>query len=235
MHTPFALPAEMNMNGLHGFDDSLNFNTQYSSQWDSLCHVTHSHSGETYNGFVPTVEKLSCTTTSTPENESENRLPTIDRWHARGGLVARAVLIDWKRFAEEVKGEEWHPADGYKITVDDLEEAAGHFGVEFKAGDVLLVRTGMTGVWENPTAEDFAKMAQSKMAGVEGSERTARWVWNKRFAAVAGDAPAFEAIEYSKENGCELGKFIVFPAHLSLFFSSCFEAEAINTDTRKMM
>ncbi|KAK3948477.1 hypothetical protein QBC32DRAFT_245747 [Pseudoneurospora amorphoporcata] len=204
VHTPFALPSDMGIKGLHGFDDSLNFNTQYSSQWDSLCHVTHSHSGETYNGFVPTVEKLSSTSTST-KDENEALLPTIDRWHARGGLVARGVLIDWKRYAEEVKGEKsWHPMNGYKITVGNLEEAAKHFGVEFKAGDVLLVRTGMTNVMENPTPEDFAKMAEAKMAGVEGSERTARWVWNKRFAAVAGDSAAFEAFEYSKDTGLEL-------------------------------
>lgn len=203
------------MKGLLGFDDSLTFNTQYSSQWDSLCHVTHSHSGETYNGFVPTVEKLSTTTSSSAQSENEV-LPTIDRWHERGGLVARGVLIDWKRYAEEVRGERsFHSFDGYKITVDDLEEAAKHFGVEFKAGDVLLVRTGMTGVMEKPTAEDFAKMAESKMAGVEGSERTARWVWNKRFAAVAGDGAAFEAIEYSKETGLDLGEFMK-----SLFCSS---------------
>lgn len=212
MHTPLVLGADLGMKGLLGFDDSLSFNTQYSSQWDSLCHVTHSHSGETYNGFVPTVEKLSGT--STAEHGSEGCLPTIDRWHARGGLVARGVLVDWKRYVEEVRGQkEWHPLDGYKVTVSDLEEAAKHFGVEFRSGDVLVVRTGLTSILESPTPEDFARMANSKMAGVEGSEETARWVWNKRFAAVAGDAIAFEALGgYSKETGIDLGEFFFLSA-----------------------
>ncbi|KAJ4421802.1 hypothetical protein N0V85_000045 [Neurospora sp. IMI 360204] len=236
VHTPFALLAEMGMKGLHGFDDSLTFNTQYSSQWDSLCHVTHSHSGETYNGFVPTVEKLSSTR---KENEKEGLLPTIDRWHTRGGLVARGVLIDWKRYVEEVinpkgaTGPKWHPLDGYKITVDDLEAAAKHFGVEFKVGDVLLVRTGMTSVMENPTPEDFGKMADLKLAGLEGSERTARWVWNKRFAAVAGDSASFEAIEYSKETGCDLVLHRYFLTMFGMSIGELWDLDALGEACKK--
>lgn len=234
VHTPLVLGADLGMKGLLGFDDSLTFNTQYSSQWDSLCHVTHSHSGETYNGFVPTVEKLSCIITPKSENGNEG-LPTIDRWHARGGLVARGVLVDWKRYVEEVKtGKEWHPLDGYKITVSDLKEAAKHFGVEFKTGDVLVVRTGLTSILENPTPEDFAKMAKSRMAGVEGSEETARWVWNKRFAAVAGDAIAFEALGgYSKETGIDLVLHRYFITLFGMSIGELWDLDALSKACKK--
>ncbi|KAK3403265.1 hypothetical protein B0T20DRAFT_388924 [Sordaria brevicollis] len=236
VHTPLVLGPDLNMKGLLGFDDSLTFNTQYSSQWDSLCHVTHSHSGETYNGFVPTAEKLSCTTSPACINgHEEGVLPTLDRWHARGGLVARGVLVDWKRYAEEVKGEkEWHPLDGYKITTSDLEEAARHFGVEFRSGDVLVVRTGLTSILESPTPEDFAKMANMKMAGVEGSEEMARWVWNKRFAAVAGDAIAFEAMGgYSKETGIDLVLHRYFITLFGMSIGELWDLDALSEACKK--
>lgn len=37
-------------------------------------------------------------------------------------------------------------------------------------------------------------MGSHRTCGVEGTEESAAWFWNKHFAAVAGDAIAFEAI-----------------------------------------
>jgi hypothetical protein len=39
------------------------------------------------------------------------------------------------------------------------------------------------------------------LAGVHGTEETARWLWNHRFAAVAGDSMAFEALPPLKPDG----------------------------------
>lgn len=36
-------------------------------------------------------------------------------------------------------------------------------------------------------------MGSRRTCGVEGTEESAAWFWNKHFAAVAGDAVAFEA------------------------------------------
>jgi hypothetical protein len=169
-----------------GWDDELEINTQYSSQWDSLCHVTKD--GATYNGHKPTQEGLEATSTAA------NTLPTIDHWHSRGAVVGRGVLIDFKRYYEETTGKPYHPLDGYRITVEDLEKVAKHQGVEFKHGDILIVRTGYTEILEAPKPEDMAKFAGGTLSGVHGSVETARWVWNHRLAAVAGDAHGFEAL-----------------------------------------
>jgi len=210
--------------GINGWDDELNFNTQFSSQWDSLCHFTHSplasdpeDTGATYNGFRPTKKGL-----ESPLTTSTNPLPTIDHWHARGCLVARGVLLDYKRYIEEKTGEKYHPLDGHRITVAELEAVAEKQGVEFKEGDVLLVRTGYTEMLEAPTPEDFAKFASQTLSGVHGAVETARWVWDHRFSAVAGDAHAFEALPPVGEDGAalpisELGELFLFnPIYISV-------------------
>ncbi len=191
MHRVLSLKDTM---GLNGFDDELDFNTQLSSQWDSYCHV-HSPEGLAYNGAKPTVADLEVQTTEA------NSLPTIDHWHARGCIAGRGVLIDFKRWIEETKGQSYHTLDGHRITVQEIEEIAKVQGVEFKPGDILLVRTGYTELLEAPTPEDFAKFAAQTLSGVHGSEETARWVWNKRISAVAGDAHAFEALPPQKPDG----------------------------------
>lgn len=125
------------------------------------------------------------------------------------------MLIDYKRYADETNanGEKWSPLDGHRVTVAELEAAATHQGVEFRPGDILIVRTGYTEIMENPCPDDFekldfAKLDQLKLSGVHGAEETARWVWNHRFAAVASDSPAFEAVPSISQDGTLLGKFI---------------------------
>lgn len=162
-----------------------------------------------YNGAKPTKETLSVQSTA------ENPLPTIDHWHSRGAVAGRGVLIDWKRYHEETTGTPFHPLDGYRITTEDLEKAAEFQGVEFKPGDILLVRTGYTEILEAPTPGDMAKFQTATLAGVHGTVDTARWFWNHRFAAVAGDAHAFEAMPALKPDGTvgglgDLGKYLFF-------------------------
>lgn len=149
-------------------------------------------------------------------------MPTLDHWHTSGGLVARGVLIDFKAWyeakaiADGNSGEEaiFHPfGDHNRITVADLEAVAKDQCVEFRTGDVLIIRTGMTEVLEAPTPGDFAKMQKMQIAGMHGTLEAAKWLWNKHFAAVAGDSVSFEALMPIKEDGSvgspeDLGKLV---------------------------
>lgn len=190
---------------------------QASSQWDSLVHWQHQESDLAYNGVKVTHEALSAPTTDT------NAMPTLDHWHQRGGLVARGVLIDYKEWyeskavAEGKTGDDaiFHPLDGHRITVADVEAVAKDQGVEFKPGDVLIIRTGLTDVFANPQPSDWARLQTPRIAGMHGSLESAKWIWNKHFAAVAGDAIAFEALMPLKEDGTpgtpnDLGRFFAF-------------------------
>lgn len=204
-HKLLYLPESMGPGVGECWDDHLSFNTQNSSQWDSLCHYQHQPSGLAYNGFKPSREALSAQSTT------DNEAPTLDQWHQRGGMVARGVLIDYKAYTED-KGIEFHAFDGTIVRVADLEACAQHQGLEFKPGDVMIVRLGGTEIIESLTSEQILQMLGAyRLSGVDGSEEMARWMWNKRFAAVAGDSQSFERFPPKRPDGTdgalnELGK-----------------------------
>lgn len=201
-----------------GWDDEIHFNTQLSSQWDSLVHWHHQPSGLAYNGITVDKETLAAPHTSS------NTTPTLDHWHAAGGLVTRGVLIDFKEWtekrakAEGKTGEQavFYPLDGHRITVEEIEAVAKDQGVEFRQGDVLIVRTGLTEILQAPSPEDFAKLQNGTIAGVHGVLETAKWLWNKHFAAVAGDSWGFEALMPLKEDGT-----VGSPMDLCKFTKTC--------------
>ncbi|KAF2843153.1 hypothetical protein M501DRAFT_966299 [Patellaria atrata CBS 101060] len=201
---------------IFGFDEEVEFNTQCSTQWDSLCHFGHQGSKLNYNGIKASVQSLKQEFGS---EDKEKSLPTLNHWHDRGGLVARGVLVDYKAYAD-ANGITYDPfADSHTITVADLEKIAKQQNVTFRQGDILIVRSGFTEALEKMSAEQQTEaLAKHRYCGVEGSQATARWVWNQHFAAVAGDAMAFErtpAIVNGEERG--IAGLVLHPYFLSLF------------------
>lgn len=188
---------------LHGFDDEISLNTQCSSQWDSLVHYAHQPSGLSYNGIQPSKDAL--TQADTPFHADRN-LPTLNHWHEHGGLVGRGVLVDYRAYAD-AHGIKYSVFDAHKITVEDLEAVIKWEGLELRQGDILIVRSGFTlGLEEAGTPEKQKEcMDTHRTVGVEGSAKTARWVWDHHFAAVAGDAIAFEQLPPVREDGTEGG------------------------------
>ncbi|KIW51283.1 hypothetical protein PV05_10021 [Exophiala xenobiotica] len=189
VHKPFAF--EDPSLKIHCFDDEVEFNTQCSSQWDSLVHFAHQATATNYNGVKPTAEAL---VQDFGSFDTEKALPTLNHWHERGGLVGRAVLLDYKEYAR-AKGIKYSCFDRHPITVQDLENVAKHQGTTFKHGDILIVRSGFTDELTNVSAEEQAQLLGShKCIGVQGNKEMARWTWNHHFAAVAGDAIGYEVI-----------------------------------------
>ncbi|KIW06942.1 uncharacterized protein PV09_02603 [Verruconis gallopava] len=199
----------------HGFDEEIEFNTQCSSQWDSLVHFNHQPTAKAYNGVQPTVEEL---TQDFGHFDKEQKIPTLNHWHSRGCIVARGVLIDYKLWADQ-NGIDFSPFEDKRITIAEIEKVAKAQGTEFKQGDVFIIRTGFTEALDTLDAESQAKALSAHTAvGVEGSEDSARWFWNKHFAAVAGDAIAFETYP-SLINGKrgDVGDLVLHQYFLSLF------------------
>lgn len=179
----------------------IEFNTQCSSQWDSLMHFHHQASQCGYNGSKSNAEEL---TQPFGTFDKERKLPTINHWHDRGGMVTRGVFIDFRLWADE-QGRKFNCFDADKITLEDIKTVAKKQGVEFRPGDVLIIRSGFTEELSDMNAEEQGKaMGSHRVCGVEGTEEVSKWIWNNNFAAVAGDMIAFEHIP-SIVDGKEVG------------------------------
>jgi kynurenine formamidase len=182
-------------------DDFLdNFYPQASSQWDALAHVKHPVHGA-YNGI--------------PDNQITGRGGMrlgIDNL-ARRGIAGRGVLADVARYYDRV-GKSINFTKAESIPLDDVKATLEDEGVELQAGDILLIRIGWTKFYLSASAhikEELSK--ETVVPGIEGTERTARWLWDNHLAAVASDSPALEALPKTAGNEMEFLHF-----HMLAFF-----------------
>ena len=152
-----AIPREMGYS-----DDTVVLHLQSATHWDSLSHIFHR--GKMYNGY-PAAE---VTALGTPHNGSER---------LKDRLVGRGVLLDLPR----VFGLE-SLADGYPITVDDLEAAAEFGQVEIRSGDILMIRTGQMA---RCLRDGWGTYAGGDAPGL--SFYTIPWLASRHTAAVATD------------------------------------------------
>ncbi len=163
-------------------DDYLdNFYPQASSQWDALSHVKHPQLGA-YNGI--------------PESDitgyGGSKLG-IDNL-ARRGIAGRGVLADVARYYER-QGKQLDCTTNDVVPLEDLLATLEAQGIKVWPGDILLVRVGWTKAYRAMSEEQKAELArETKSPGIEGSQRTARWLWEQHIAAVASDSPGLEAI-----------------------------------------
>jgi kynurenine formamidase len=167
-------------------DDYLdNFYPQASSQWDALCHVKHPVHGA-YNGI--------------PDYEITGRGGTrlgIDNI-ARRGIAGRGVLADIDRYYEKV-GKSIDFIRAMSIPLEDIEATLDSQKTKLAPGDVLLIRIGWTKFYLSASPELKEELARETVVpGIEGSVRTARWLWDNHLAAVASDSPALEALPKSE-------------------------------------
>ncbi len=182
-------------------DDYLdNFYPQASSQWDALAHVKHPVHGA-YNGI--------------PDNQITGRGGMrlgIDNL-ARRGIAGRGVLADVARYYDRI-GKSINFTSAESIPLGDVQATLEDEGVALRAGDVLLIRIGWTKFYLSASAEIKAELARETVVpGIEGSERTARWLWDNHLAAVASDSPALEALPKTAGNEMEFLHF-----HMLAFF-----------------
>lgn len=73
----------------------------------------------------------------------------------------------------------------------ELIETLKFQGTVTRPGDILIVRSGYGRQVDRSTTEE--RLGVTKTIGVQASEATVRWLYDQHFAAVAGDAIAFEA------------------------------------------
>jgi len=128
-------------------------------------------------------------------------------WHEKGRLVGRGVLIDFVRYAQR-HGIQYCATKFFGIGCQYLELAAREQNVDFKQGDVLLVRTGFMKWYKEckdiSERDEWFRAEGKESIGIAPDHETVGWVWNHHFSAVVGDNLAWEAIPFPNDAPCEL-------------------------------
>ncbi|HLG16477.1 MAG TPA: cyclase family protein [Blastocatellia bacterium] len=128
-----------------------------------------------------------------PSNEGPTGLLALGiETYPKERFTNRAVLLDVARF-KKVDAL----APGQEITAEDLEATAKAEGVEIRAGDSVLIRTGYGRFFES----DRAKFSGFRPGPGEGA---ARWLAAKKIFLAGDDQMSFEVVP---EKGT------VFPCH----------------------
>jgi kynurenine formamidase len=174
--------------GSSAANDMITTGTHVGTHIDALAHV--SHEGKMYGGV---------------DAEAAGRGGKYDELgvHTIAPMIRRGILLDVPGHLGVQRCE-----GGYEITVDDLEGTLEHQGVELRAGDVVLIRSG----WGQLFAEGEAYVGRS--SGVPGvSESGARWLADRAVHAVGADTIAFERLTPG-------GAHSLLPAHRVLLVES---------------
>lgn len=163
-------------------DDVISFNTQGSSQWDSFRHFAYQKEGKFYNNVSQ----------DDIHSKPESKVNGINAWAARG-IAGRGVLIDYHGWAQK-KGIAYDPLSGHGISVDEVDQITKEYEIELRKGDIFMLRTGFVEAYSALSKDEREKYSTShSFPGLASGRKTAKWLWNHQFAAVAGDNVAFES------------------------------------------
>ncbi|KIW44402.1 uncharacterized protein PV06_02875 [Exophiala oligosperma] len=166
-----------------GNDDIFEMNSQCSSQWDGLRHISINHNGvRTYYNNV-----------TQHDVETSNRLG-LQAW-ADTGIVGRGVLIDiW-----DFKNGSYDPHGHHNISVQDIMDCAKAQNVEFKYGDILIIRSGYIHKYNALDFDQRKSLSETGPwefgnPGIEQTDEMLDFLHDNYFSILAGDSPGFEAM-----------------------------------------
>lgn len=173
-----------------GHDDTYSLNTQSGTQWDGFRHVSYGDTGLFYNG-------------TTADDIQKSASPGgIHHWSTRA-LAGRGILLDYRAYADS-QGIEYDSASSHPISYDDLVACGkhqdidirpAHEGGDIRPGDFLFIRSGFVQDYDkrkDDENEAIGSRSAPQWAGVSQEPAMIDWLHDCYFAAVAGDAPAFE-------------------------------------------
>lgn len=169
-------------------DDYLDsFYLQASSQIDGLRHFRHPR-----HGFYNNALKGN----ATPDSPHLG----ISRM-AEHGIVGRGVLIDVERYLKS-QGRTLNHHDGDHFDISVLDAAASAQGVEFRSGDMLLVRTGWLNYYLNSASGAERRSLPTNLVspGLVQSYASLQWLWDHQFSVLAFDNAGVECIPPIKDS-----------------------------------
>lgn len=169
--------------GRSSIDDTININSQSSSQWDGFRHFGYQGTAQYFNGV--TNEQIL--------NGTDNILG-LHHWVNGGGIVGRGVLLDYAEYMA-AHGIQYDVFNNTEILASDLDAVLAFQNTTTRPGDILFIRSNLTTRFKELSQE--AQNAYSGAnplpgMGVKSEEATLRWIWDREPAAVASDMIAFE-------------------------------------------
>ena len=167
-----------------GRDDSLDgFFLQCSTQLDGLRHIRYREYG--YFGGIE-------------EAEVDSGRLGMENF-AEHGIAGRGVLLDLARFMEQ-RGTPVNQESRLAVDGRLLEQIAEAEQLEFRPGDILMLRTGWLAWYLGLDVEKRTWMStafesgQLTMPGLDAHRETAAWLWDHQVSVVAADNFALEAL-----------------------------------------
>jgi kynurenine formamidase len=184
--------------GLRYADDAINLPTQCATQWDALAHIFLED--KMWNGYDARL--VDC-----------RGAPKCGIEHAIGKMAGRGVLLDVARD----QGVDFL-ADGYPITVDDLERTAAAAAVEVRRGDFLIIRTGQ--MEERLAKGEWGRYAGGPAPGL--AFETCAWMHDKEIATICSDTWGIEVRPNESDGLSQPLHWVTIPAmgvvHGEMFF-----------------
>ncbi len=134
---------------------------------DALAHITIGEDDHWYGGI-------------SANDHLGDRGPKIGDGSKLPHFITRGVLLDVAGY----RGIDALPAHD-PVTADELQAVARHQGVEVRAGDIVLVRTGYLSRWPDPE-----ELAKHRTPGPDIS--AARWLLESGVVATGSDTETYE-------------------------------------------
>lgn len=188
-------------NGRGSADDVVTMHSHSGTHIDALCHIWYD--GQLFNGY------------SAPEHVTSNGA-TRNAIHNVPSIVGRGVLLDMAGFKQRE-----HLDAAEAITADDLDACAAAQGVEIRAGDILLLRTGWIRVFDQDQEKFYASEP-----GLDTS--TIAWLKEHDIVAVAADNHAVEVMTQVPPDDLPIHKAAI--RDLGLYLVEYLNLEALAAD-----
>jgi kynurenine formamidase len=191
-------------------DDVVTLSTQYSTQWDSLCHIGSYFDSDGdgvaeavyYNGYRAAENVVSCD----EEGNSNARVLGCDKM-AVSAVQGRAVLINFRKIYGEQK-----ILLGYEEMMRALD--AQHVVVE--TGDFLCIYTGFADLVLSMRKSPDVGRLRASFVDLDGhDERLLRWITDSGLVAICSDTQAIEAHpeSHAGDEGREPGPLVPLHHH----------------------
>lgn len=152
---------------------------------------------------------------------------------AKKTITGRGVLLDWYSWATE-QGIQIDHFASHGIPLSQLQAVAAAQRVQFRPGDILVIRTGWLPAY-NALSEDqktaLPHRTVRSSCGVEASEDAIRWHWDNAFAAVASDTVAYEAWPSPRQWGVSMHE--VFLSGWGMPIGESFDLEGLAVKCRE--